>query len=64
MQPGSNRCYITSQNHGFAIDDKTLPIDWEPLFVNVNDGTNEGIRPQNQTFFLGPVPSRSFPAGL
>ena len=27
MQPGSNRCYITSQNHGFAIDDKTLPAE-------------------------------------
>ena len=51
MQPGSNRCYITSQNHGFAIDDKTLPIDWEPLFVNVNDGTNEGIRHKTKPFF-------------
>ena len=41
---GTNRCYITSQNHGFAVDDKTLPADWEPLFVNMNDGSNEGIR--------------------
>ena len=51
MQPGQSRCYITSQNHGFAIDDKTLPIDWEPLFVNVNDGTNEGIRHKTKPFF-------------
>ena len=41
---GTNRCYITSQNHGYAVDDKTLPADWEPLFVNMNDGSNEGIR--------------------
>ena len=41
---GTNRCFITSQNHGYAVDDKTLPADWEPLFVNMNDGSNEGIR--------------------
>ena len=41
---GSTQCYITSQNHGYAVDDKTLPEDWEPLFVNMNDGSNEGIR--------------------
>lgn len=51
VAPGDNRCYITSQNHGFAIDDKTLPADWEPLFVNVNDGTNEGIRHRTKPFF-------------
>ena len=51
MQPGTNRCFITSQNHGFAIDDKTLPADWEPLFVNVNDGTNEGICHKTKPFF-------------
>lgn len=51
MEPGKNRCYITSQNHGFAIDDKTLPDDWEPLFVNVNDETNEGIRHKSKPFF-------------
>ena len=37
------RCYITPQNHGFAVDPATLPADWTPLFVNANDGTNEGI---------------------
>lgn len=41
---GSTQCFITSQNHGYAVDDKTLPADWEPLFVNMNDGSNEGIR--------------------
>ena len=41
---GTEHCYITSQNHGYAVDDSTLPSDWEPLFVNMNDGSNEGIR--------------------
>ena len=41
---GTTQCFITSQNHGYAVDDKTLPADWEPLFVNMNDGSNEGIR--------------------
>lgn len=40
---GTNRCFITSQNHGYAVDDKTLGEDWKPWFVNMNDGTNEGI---------------------
>lgn len=43
-QVGTTRCFITSQNHGYAVDDSTLPEDWEPLFVNMNDGSNEGIR--------------------
>lgn len=48
---GTNRCFITSQNHGFAVDNNTLGSDWEPLFVNMNDGTNEGIRHKNKPFF-------------
>ena len=43
-QTGTNRCFITSQNHGYAVDDTTLPPEWEALFVNMNDGSNEGIR--------------------
>lgn len=38
---GTNECFVTSQNHGFAVDSESLPEDWEPLFVNMNDGTNE-----------------------
>lgn len=39
-----NRVYITSQNHGYFVDDKTLdPTVARPLFINVNDGTNEGL---------------------
>jgi carbamoyl-phosphate synthase small subunit len=48
---GTNKCYITSQNHGFAVDDKTLPRDWEPWFINMNDGTNEGVRHKSKPFF-------------
>ncbi len=39
----TGEAYITSQNHGFALDAEALPPDWTPLFVNANDGTNEGI---------------------
>ena len=45
---GTTQCFITSQNHGYAVDADTLPIDWEPLFVNMNDGSNEGIRHQSK----------------
>ena len=47
----TNNCYITSQNHGFAVDSATLPDDWEPLFINMNDGTNEGIRHLSKPWF-------------
>ncbi len=48
---GTNTCFVTSQNHGFAVDSSTLPTDWEPLFINMNDGTNEGIRHRTKPFF-------------
>jgi carbamoyl-phosphate synthase small subunit len=47
----SNKAYITSQNHGFAIDNSTLPDDWKPLFVNLNDQTNEGMKHKTKPFF-------------
>ncbi|KAI9316347.1 small subunit of carbamoyl-phosphate synthase [Dichotomocladium elegans] len=37
------QCYITSQNHGYALDDRAMPKGWKKLFVNANDGSNEGI---------------------
>jgi carbamoyl-phosphate synthase small subunit len=40
----SRRCLITSQNHGYAIRNETLPQGWESWFLNTNDGTNEGVR--------------------
>ncbi|KAG0278845.1 hypothetical protein BGZ95_002994 [Linnemannia exigua] len=39
----SGRCYISSQNHGYAVDVASLPNDFMELFVNANDGSNEGI---------------------
>lgn len=48
---GTDKCFITSQNHGFAVDNDTIPADWEPLFINMNDGTNEGIRHKTKPFF-------------
>ncbi len=48
---GTPRCFITSQNHGYAVDSETLGADWEPLFVNMNDGSNEGIRHKTNPWF-------------
>lgn len=48
---GTERCFVTSQNHGYAVDSKTLSSDWEPLFVNMNDGSNEGIRHKRFPWF-------------
>ncbi len=47
----SKRCYITTQNHGFAVDTKTIPEGWIPWFTNLNDRTNEGIRHSSLPFF-------------
>ena len=47
----TRRCYVTSQNHGYAVSDESLPKDWEPWFVNINDGTNEGIRSRHGPYF-------------
>ncbi|MGH8310817.1 MAG: carbamoyl phosphate synthase small subunit, partial [Steroidobacteraceae bacterium] len=48
---GTRRCYVTSQNHGYAVDDVRLPSDWDKWFVNLNDGTNEGLRSRNRPAF-------------
>lgn len=48
---GTDKCFITSQNHGFAVDNITLGEDWEALFINMNDGTNEGIKHKKKPFF-------------
>jgi len=50
LEEGTKRCYITSQNHGYAVDPRTLPASWEPWFTNANDGTNEGLRHRSQPF--------------
>ena len=51
LEVGTKSCYITSQNHGYAIDEKTLPKDWEVWFRNLNDNTNEGIKHKSKPFF-------------
>jgi carbamoyl-phosphate synthase small subunit len=51
VEVGTKRCYITSQNHGYAIDPDTLGSDWKPWFFNLNDGSNEGIRHISKPFF-------------
>ena len=50
-QVGTDCCFITSQNHGYAVDTTTLSPDWEPLFINMNDGSNEGIRHKSLPWF-------------
>ena len=50
IQVGTKKCYITSQNHGFAVKPESLPEGWVSWFVNVNDNTNEGIRHSKKPF--------------
>ena len=47
---GTKRCFITSQNHGYAIKKNTLPKSWEPWFINVNDKTVEGVKHKTKPF--------------
>ncbi len=51
LQKGTNRCFITSQNHGFATQTESLSKEWEEYFVNINDNTNEGIKHVGKPFF-------------
>ena len=48
---GTECCFITSQNHGYAVDNNTLSAEWEPLFINMNDGSNEGIKHKKNPWF-------------
>lgn len=48
---GTTQCFVTSQNHGYAVDSNSLSGDWEPLFVNMNDGSNEGVHHKNRPWF-------------
>ena len=50
LEVGTKRCYMTSQNHGYAVREDSLPKGWEPWFVNGNDGTIEGIRSKKGPF--------------
>ena len=50
IEVGSKRCFITSQNHGYAVNEEHLPPEWRPWFFNANDGTNEGIHHLTKPF--------------
>ncbi len=50
QEVGSNKCYVTSQNHSFAVNTKTLPRGWEPWFENLNDYSNEGMKHEKLPF--------------
>ncbi|KAH6659653.1 hypothetical protein BKA67DRAFT_545274 [Truncatella angustata] len=47
----TGKCHITSQNHGYAVDPKSLPTGYQELFVNANDGSNEGIMHVSKPYF-------------
>ncbi len=51
MDLKNSKCYITSQNHGYAVDERTLPDDWEVTFRNLNDQSVEGIAHKSKPFF-------------
>ena len=51
LEAGTDKAYITSQNHGYAIDNESLPEEWQPLFINLNDQTNEGMKHLTKPFF-------------
>ena len=57
---GTEKCFVTSQNHGYAVDSASLPSDWQELFVNMNDGSNEGIRHISNPWFSSQFHPESF----
>ncbi|MFN8771224.1 MAG: glutamine-hydrolyzing carbamoyl-phosphate synthase small subunit [Neisseriaceae bacterium] len=46
----NSKCYLTSQNHGYAVDEKAIPSDWLVSYRNINDGTIAGIMHKNKPF--------------
>lgn len=51
IQEGTNKCYITSQNHGYAVDVKSIGSEWAPYFTNLNDNSNEGLIHKSKMIF-------------
>lgn len=51
MHLETQRCYLTSQNHSYAVDDSTLPTDWKVIFRNLNDQSVEGIEHKTLPLF-------------
>ncbi|MBI2595757.1 glutamine-hydrolyzing carbamoyl-phosphate synthase small subunit [Candidatus Daviesbacteria bacterium] len=46
----TKKAIITSQNHGFAVNFTSMPLGWSEWFINLNDGSNEGIRHKKKPF--------------
>lgn len=51
MDLSNQKCFLTSQNHSYAVDEKTLPADWQVSFRNLNDNSIEGIAHKQLPFF-------------
>jgi carbamoyl-phosphate synthase small subunit len=51
QETGTNKAYLSSQNHGYAVDNKSIKEDWQIYFTNLNDGSNEGIRHKTKAIF-------------
>lgn len=51
LETGTNRAYLTSQNHGFAVDNDSIPENWKIYFENLNDGSNEGLKHKSKPIF-------------
>ena len=46
----TQQAYLTCQNHSYVVDATRLASEWETWFVNLNDGSNEGIRHKSKPF--------------
>jgi carbamoyl-phosphate synthase small subunit len=46
----TQQAYLTSQNHSYVVDAARLASEWKTWFVNLNDGSNEGIRHKSKPF--------------
>ena len=51
IEQASKNCFITSQNHGYAVKEDTIPSDWSVSWTNANDGTLEGIKSKKDPAF-------------
>ncbi|MBK9290896.1 MAG: glutamine-hydrolyzing carbamoyl-phosphate synthase small subunit [Bacteroidetes bacterium] len=51
LETGTQRAWLTSQNHGYAVVPDSIPEGWLPGFINLNDHSNEGIRHLKKPFF-------------
>lgn len=51
IEVGTNKAYLTSQNHGFAVNNESIPNDWQSYFQNLNDESNEGLKHKSKLIF-------------